>query len=274
MLTKEMVEDAPIDPGVYLFHGASGKILYIGKAKCLRKRVRSYLHNVKNRRSKIKRLIRWTESVQYQICQSEQEALFLEARLIKKYLPSYNSALKWGTQTWFIRITMDEDYPRLERVPEIQEDSAEYFGPLSSRRWTDEAIDVLQRIFMVRTCQDKIKPTVGYRACLQYDMKRCYAPCAALITQEFYRDMIVNLINLLEGEYEKVQTDLIEKRNSAAAQLHFEKAAAIQQQLVRLQKVFPFLDAHRHQPETDRKKIREEIAEAKIQVSNQIEMPF
>ena len=116
MLTKEMVQDIPSEPGVYFFHGASGKILYIGKAKCLRKRVCSYVHNIKKRRSKIKRLIRWTTSVRYQICQSEPEALFLESRLIKKHQPSYNSALKYGTRTWYIRIDVGEDFPRLERV--------------------------------------------------------------------------------------------------------------------------------------------------------------
>lgn len=248
MLTKEMVQDAPLDPGVYFFYGASGKILYIGKAKCLRKRVRSYIHNVKNRRSKIKRLIRWTTAVRYQVCQSEQEALFLESRLIKKHLPSYNSALKYGTQTWYIRIDVSDDFPLLERVPEIQSDNARYFGPLSSRRWTDEAIDVLQRIFMVRTCQGIITPHAEYRACLQYDMKRCYAPCAALITREFYKEIIMNIINLLDGEYEKVQANLLAKRNSASAMLQFERAAAIHKQMLRLQKIFPFLDAHREEP--------------------------
>lgn len=248
MLTKEMVQDIPSEPGVYFFYGASGKILYIGKAKCLRKRVRSYVHNVKNRRSKIKRLIRWTTSVHYQVCQSEQEALFLESRLIKEHQPSYNSAQKYGIQTWYIRINIAEDFPRLERVPEPQADDARYFGPLSSRRWTDEAIDVLQRIFMVRTCQEMITPMAGYRACLQYDMKRCYAPCAALITRELYREMIMNIINLLDGEYEKVQANLVSRRNSASALLQFERAAAIQKQLLRVQKVFPFLDAHREKP--------------------------
>lgn len=245
MLTKEMVQDVPMEPGVYFFHGASGKILYIGKAKCLRKRVRSYLHKIKNRRSKIKRLIRWTDSVQYQVCQSEQEALFLESRLIQEHQPSYNTAMKYGRQSWYIRIDIGEDFPRLERVSETQADSARYFGPLSSRRWTDEAIDVLQRIFMVRTCQEIITPLAGYRACLQYDMKRCYAPCAALITRELYREMIMNIINLLDGEYEKVQENLVAQRNSASAMLQFERAAAIQKQLLRIQKVFPFLDAHR-----------------------------
>lgn len=252
MLTKDMVQDIPIDPGVYFFHGSSGKILYIGKAKCLRKRVRSYVHNLKNRRSKIKRLIRWTESVNYQVCQSEQEALFLESRLILEHQPSYNTAMKYGRKACYIRINMGDDFPRLERVAETQQDSARYFGPLSSRRWTDEAIDVLQRIFMVRTCQEVITPRVGHRACLQYDIKRCFAPCAALITKEPYREMIMNIINLLDGEYEKVQTNLVAKRNTASSMLKFEQAAAIHNQLQRVQKVFPFLDAHREHKNKDK----------------------
>ncbi len=252
MLTKDMVQNIPTDPGVYFFYGASGKILYIGKAKCLRKRVRSYVHNVKNRRSKIKRLIRWTESVNYQICQSEQEALFLESRLILEHQPSYNTAMKYGRKACYIRIDIGEDFPRLEKVTETQEDSARYFGPLSSSRWTDEAIDVLQRIFLVRTCQEVITPHVGYRACLQYDIKRCYAPCAALITKELYREMIMNIINLLDGEYEKVQINLESKRDNASSMLKFEQAAAFQKQLNRIQKVFPFLDAHREKKRNSR----------------------
>lgn len=252
MLTPEMVQDIPIDPGVYFFYGSSGKILYIGKAKCLRKRVRSYIHNVKNRRSKIKRLIRWTESVNYQICQSEQEALFLESRLILEHQPSYNSAMKYGRKACYIRIDIGDDFPRLERVEEIHSDGARYFGPLSSRRWTDEAIDVLQRIFKVRTCPDAITPRVGFRTCLQYDIKRCTGPCAALITKELYREMIMNIINLLDGEYEKVQTKLVAKRDNASAMLKFEQAAAIHKQLERVQKVFPFLDAHRENKKKDK----------------------
>ncbi len=252
-----MVQDIPMDPGVYFFYGASGKILYIGKAKCLRKRVRSYVHKVKKRRSKIKRLIRWTASVDYHVCQSEQEALFLESRLIKEHQPTYNSALKYGTQTWYIRINVADDFPLLERVPEIYNDEARYFGPLSSRRWTDEAIDVLQRIFMVRTCQGSITPQEGYRACLQYDMKRCYAPCAARITQELYSETIMNIIHLLDGNYLRVQENLVAKRNSASALLQFERAAAVQKQLLRLQKIFPFLDAHREH--SNRKRVENSL---------------
>lgn len=245
MLTQEMVADVPMEPGVYFFRGATGTILYIGKAKCLRKRVRSYLHKTKNRPSKIKRLIRWTTDVRYQVCRSEQEALFLESRLIQEYQPSYNTALKYGRTSWYIRIDVDEAFPRLDRVSETQPDGARYFGPLSSRRWTDEAIDVLQRIFPVRTCEGEITPIPGFRACFQYDLKRCDAPCAALITRERYGEMITDIVDLLDGEYEKVQTRLVSKRDSASEALQFERAAALHKQLQRIQKVFTFLDVHR-----------------------------
>ena len=246
MLTQEMIADVPMEPGVYFFRGATGTILYIGKAKYLRKRVRSYLHKTKNRPSKIKRLIRWTTDVRYQVCRSEQEALFLESRLIQEYQPTYNTALKYGRTSWYIRIDVGEAFPRLERVSDTQpEDGARYFGPLSSRRWTDEAIDVLQRIFPVRTCEGEITPIPGFRACFQYDLKRCDAPCAALITRERYGEVITDIVDLLDGEYEKVQMRLVSKRDSASEALEFERAAALHKQLQRIQKVFTFLDVHR-----------------------------
>jgi len=153
--------------------------------------------------------------------------------------------MKFGRASWYIRIDVGEAFPRLERVFETQPDGARYFGPLSSRRWTDEAIDVLQRIFPVRTCEGEITPIPGFRACFQYDLKRCDAPCAARITRERYGEMITDIVDLLDGEYEKVQTRLVAKRDSASETLHFERAAAFQKQLQRIQKVFTFLDVHR-----------------------------
>lgn len=245
MLIQEMVADVPSDPGVYFFRGVTGTILYIGKAKCLRKRVRSYLHKVKKRPTKIKRLIRWTTDVRYQVCRSEQEALFLESRLIQEHKPSYNTAMKYGRQSWYIRIDIGEAFPRLDRVSETQPDGARYFGPLSSRRWTDEAIDVLQRIFSLRTCEGEITPVAGCRPCFQYELKRCDAPCAARITRERYGETITDVVNLLDGEYEKVQASLVTKRDSASEALQFERAAAFHKQFQRIQKVFTFLDVHR-----------------------------
>ena len=227
------------------FVGLLGKSFISARRNVYGKRVRSYLHKVKRRPNKIKRLIRWTTDVRYQICRSEQEALFLESRLIQEYQPSYNTAMKFGRTSWYIRIDVGEDFPRLDRVSETEPDGARYFGPLSSRRWTDEAIDVLQRIFPVRTCEGEITPIPGFRACFQYHLKRCDAPCAALITRELYGEMITDIVNLLDGEYEKVQTSLIAKRDRASETLQFERAAGFQKQLQRIQKVFTFLDVHR-----------------------------
>ncbi len=251
MLTQEMVKDVPSLPGVYFFRGASGKILYIGKAKCLRKRVRSYLHKTKGRPSKITRLVRWTTDVRYQVCRSELEALFLEARLIKKHQPSYNTALKHGRKSWYIRIDVEDDFPLVEQVSETEPDGARYFGPFASSRWIGEAIDVFHRIFPIRTCAGTLHPHDEFRPCFNYHIKRCDAPCAGHITRDAYQAMIADVVGLLEGNYTQVFTSLVAKRDSAAAALHFERAAALQKQIQRIQKVFTFLDVHRKGGATD-----------------------
>lgn len=246
MLTQAMIQDVPSEPGVYFFRGASGKILYIGKAKCLRKRVRSYLHKNKSRPSKIKRLVRWTTDVRYQVCRSEQEALFLESRLIQEHQPSYNSAMKHGRKSWYIRIDVGEDFPLVEQVSEKEEvDGARYFGPFSSRRWTAEAVDVFHRIFPIRTCEGAITPCPAFRPCFSYHIKRCDAPCAGYVTHEAYHAMIADVVGLLEGHYDEVFASLVAKRDSATAELQFERAAVFQKQIQRIEKVFTFLDVHR-----------------------------
>jgi len=245
MLTQEMLQDVPSLPGVYFFHGASGKILYIGKAKCLRKRVRSYLHKTKRRPSKIKRLVRWTTDVQYQVCQSELEALFLESRLIKEHQPSYNTALKYGRKSWYIRVALTEDFPDVEQVSEIKPDTARYFGPFFSRRWTAEAIDIFHRIFPIRTCKGTINPHPEFHPCFRFHIKRCEAPCATYVTKEAYQATIADVVGLLEGNYAEVFTSLITKRDGAGAALQFERAAAFQKQIERIQNVFTFLDVYR-----------------------------
>ncbi len=246
MLTPEMVKDFPSLPGVYFFRGASGKILYIGKAKCLRKRVLSYLHKIKGRPSKIKRLIRWTTDVRYQICRSELEALFLEAQLIKKHQPSYNTALKYGGKSWYIRIDIGADFPLVKQVSKTEPDGARYFGPFASRRWTAEAIDVFHRIFPIRTCEGALNPHPEFRPCFNYHIRRCNAPCTGHVTRSDYQAMIANVVGLLEGNYVQVSQSMVAKRERAAAALHFERAAAVQKQIQRIQKVFTFLDVHRN----------------------------
>ena len=154
--------DLPSLPGVYFFRNKSRDILYIGKAKSLRKRVHSYLYNTKRRPHKIKRLVRHASGVDYEVCNSELEASLLEARLIKENQPPYNSALKEGWKSWYIKIDYADDFPRLELTSERLEDRARYVGPFSGRKWTEDLINavhhVRREIYSAPRCSSMPKP--------------------------------------------------------------------------------------------------------------------
>ena len=246
MLTKEMVADLPSLPGVYFFLSRSGEILYIGKAKSLKKRVRSYLYNSKqNRWGKIKRLVQHATQVEYQVCASELEALLLESRLIKHHQPSYNTSLKFVRRSPFIKVTVNEDFPKIVIVFKEEADKARYFGPYSSLRWTREVIEVLHRIFPIRTCDGTIIPLLDFKPCFSYHLKRCQAPCAAKVSREAYRAMIRDVIRILEGKYKAVIKKLTAERNQEAIALRFERAAALQKRIEQIERVFVYLDVHR-----------------------------
>lgn len=245
MLTKDMMTDLPSLPGVYFFRNPSKEILYIGKAKSLRKRVHSYLYNSKRRPYKIRRLVRHASGVDFEVCQSELEASLLEARLIKENQPPYNSALKEGWKSWFIKVDYSEDFPRLELTSERLEDAARYFGPFSGRKWTEDVINAVHHIFPVRICEETLTPDRDARPCLSHYLKRCDAPCAARISRESYRAMIKDVERLLDGEHEVVVKKMMHRRDSAATQLHFERAAILQKRIEYIQEAFVFLDVHR-----------------------------
>ena len=246
MLTKDMVVNLPLLPGVYFFRSNSGEILYIGKAKSLRKRVGSYLHNSQqNRWGKIKRLVRHATQIDYEICGSELEALLLESRLIKQHQPPYNRSLKFVRRSPFVKVSLNDDFPRVELVFKEESDGAQYFGPFSSLRWTREAVEVLHRIFPIRTCEGAITPQPDFSPCFSYHVKRCNAPCAARVSRETYRVMIGDVIRILEGEYHAVIKKLMVQRDRAAVELRFERAAALQKRIEQIEKVFVYLDVHR-----------------------------
>lgn len=246
MLTKEMVVNLPLLPGVYFFRSKSGEILYIGKAKSLKKRVRSYLYNSKqNRWDKTKRLVRHATQIDYQICASELEALLLEARLIKYHQPPYNTSLKFVQRSPFIKVTLNEDFPKVAIVFKEEPDEAQYFGPYSSLRWTREVIEVLHRIFPIRTCEETITPLPDFKPCFSYHLKRCQAPCAAKVSREAYRAMINDVIRILEGKYHAVIKKLTSERDRETIALRFERAAALQRQIEQIERVFVYLDVHR-----------------------------
>ena len=177
MLTKEMVANLPSLPGVYFFLSRSGEILYIGKAKSLKKRVRSYLYNSKqNRWGKIKRLVQHATQIDYKICASEFEALLLESRLIKHHQPPYNTSLKSVRRSPFIKISTNEDFPKVTVVFKEEADGARYFGPYSSLRWTREVLEVLHQIFPIRTCEGSHHPAARFSSLLQLPSETLSSP--------------------------------------------------------------------------------------------------
>lgn len=245
MLTKEMMADIPTLPGVYFFRDRAGKILYIGKAKSLRKRVRSYLSKSRKRPNRLKRLVHHATQISYEICGSELEALLLESRLIKEHQPAYNRALKGTRKDWFIKLDFNDDFPRPEVALETGIDGARYFGPFSSLKWTHEIIALLLRVFPIRTCEGPINPNPNFRPCLSYHLKRCDAPCAGRVDRETYRLMLDAVCCLLEGNTSEVVASLVTQRNSAATELRFERAAALQKQIEKIKNISVFLDVHR-----------------------------
>jgi excinuclease ABC subunit C len=245
MLTKEMMADIPTLPGVYFFRDSTGKILYIGKAKSLRKRVRSYLSKSRKRPNRLKRLIHHAAQIRYEVCDSELEALLLESRLIKEHQPPYNRAMKGNRRDWFIKLDFNDDFPRPEVARETGVNGARYFGPFSSLKWTHEIIALLFRVFPIRTCEGPITPNPNFRPCLSYHLKRCDAPCAERVDSETYRLMLDDVCCLLEGNTAAVVASLVAQRNGAATELRFERAAALQKQIEKIKNISVFLDVHR-----------------------------
>jgi len=229
MLPKVLIEDAPTKPGVYFFENRYGKILYIGKAKSLRARLRSYTHNKQTR--KVKRLLRNTVKVDYAVCGSELEALLLESQLIKQHKPKYNVFLKHIRPRPFIKISLGEPFPRVLIDYEIHDDGAKYFGPFPSLEVAQESVDITHKLFPLRTCERPVRPKPNARPCLEYQIGRCSAPCAANINKADYRAICDDVVRLVSGQHPELLGELTQMRDKATAELRFEQAARIQHKI-------------------------------------------
>jgi excinuclease UvrABC nuclease subunit len=240
MLSKALIENAPAKPGVYLFKNRNGRILYIGKAKSLKARLRSYTNS--RQRRKIKQLVHSTVKVDYVVCGSELEALLLESRLIKKHQPKYNVLLKESRPRPFVKMTFDEPFPRLLVDYEISDDGAKYFGPFPGFETAKKAIEIIQRLFPLRICSLRLPMTSSYverpirpnpeiRPCLEYHLGRCSAPCAGKINETDYQAVCQDVIRLISGRHLELLEDLVRRRDQAAAELNFEQAARIQERI-------------------------------------------
>ncbi len=229
----EKLAHLPDQPGVYLMKDAQGKIIYVGKAVVLKNRVRSYFQSSRNHSPKVRSMVARIADLEYIVTASEMEALILECNLIKKHRPKYNISLRDDKSFPYIKVTLNEPFPRVYATRKVVKDGARYFGPYTNAGAVHETLKLLKRLFPLRTCRRLDAP----RPCLQYHIKRCLAPCAGKVNEAEYGDMIKAVCLFLEGRSEDMVKSLRRKMDQAAENLEFEQAARLRDQLQAVEKI-------------------------------------
>ena len=216
----------PKKPGVYLMHGPKDEVIYVGKAVNLSNRVRQYFQSSRGKTAKIQRMVSLIRRFEYVVVDSELEALVLENNLIKEYKPKYNTLLKDDKTYPYIKVTMGEAFPRIMSVRRVKKDKGRYFGPYTSGLAVNNTIDLLHKLFKIRTCSRNLPKDIGKeRPCLYHHIGQCSAPCAGLISEEEYRAGVMKALDFLSGKYDEVRKYLTDSMNEASEAMEFEKAA-------------------------------------------------
>lgn len=224
---KNALAVLPDKPGVYLMHDAEGKVIYVGKAVVLKNRVRSYFRNLASHTPKVKAMVAKIADIETIVTSSEVEALILECNLIKKYRPRYNIMLKDDKTYPYLKLTVNEDYPRLYVTRRQIRDGAKYYGPYADAGAMHATLKLLRTMFPLRTCRNMNVD----RPCLNYHIKRCLAPCAGLVTKEEYHNMIRSVSMVLDGRTAELEKDLKRRMYEASENYAFEEAARLRDQL-------------------------------------------
>lgn len=232
MVDKKMLETLPADPGVYIMKDKTGKVIYVGKAKVLKNRVRQYFQNTDRHAPKVAAMVARIYSFEYIITDSEMEALILECNLIKKYRPYYNILLKDDKNYPYIKVTMKEPYPKLQFVRKMEKDGAKYFGPYTGGFAVREAMDLACKLFGIPTCGINLPRDLGKkRACINAQIGRCCAPCENAISQAEYRKRIDDACQFLGGGASALLEKLTNEMQEAAEKLEYEKAASLRDKI-------------------------------------------
>jgi excinuclease ABC subunit C len=226
----------PAKPGCYIYRNVEGIIIYVGKAISLKNRVRSYFHADTSHDAKTRRLVRDIVDIEWIVVGSELEALILEMNLIKKHRPKYNIRLKDDKRYPYIKVHWNEPFPKVTVTRQMVEDGSRYFGPYTSAWAVHQTLEALRRIFPYLTCDREITG-LDKRACLYYDIKLCIAPCIGAASQEAYRQMISDFMHFLDGHGEDILIRLEAEMQKASAEMRFEKAAALRDQLKAAQSI-------------------------------------
>ena len=243
------LKNLPSKPGVYLMKNSLGEVIYVGKAKILKNRVKSYFQNSKNHSEKVRVMVKHIAEFEYIVTDSEMEALILECNLIKKYSPRYNILLKDDKFYPFIKITINDDFPRVFVTRNYSKDGSKYFGPYTNGTAVYETISLINKIFPLRTCKLLIKEGgEKVRPCLNYHIKKCFGTCGGYINKEEYGKMIKDVIDILSGRDNTVLKVLQSEMEEASLNLEFEKAADLRDKIIAIkaivekQKIFKTMD--------------------------------
>jgi excinuclease ABC subunit C len=232
------IKNLPDKSGVYLMKNSLGEVIYVGKAKVLKNRVKSYFQNSKNHSEKVRVMVKNIAEFEYIVTDSEMEALILECNLIKKYSPKYNILLKDDKFYPFIKITIKDDFPRVFVTRNFAKDGSKYFGPYTNGAAVYETINLIYKIFPLRTCKLAIRENgEPVRPCLNYHIKKCFGPCGGHIGKEEYGKMISDIIDILSGKETYVTKMLKTEMENAAENLEFEKAASLRDKILAIEAI-------------------------------------
>ena len=225
-LIEDELKKLPGKPGVYIMHGENDEIIYVGKAVSLKNRVRQYFQSSRNKGAKIEQMVTHITRFEYIVTDSELEALVLECNLIKEHRPKYNTMLKDDKTYPFIKVTVNEPYPRVLFSRTMKKDKAKYFGPYTSSTAVKDVIELVRKIYMVRSCNRSLPRDCGKdRPCLYYHMKQCMAPCQGNVSEEAYKQNIGQVLHFLNGNFQETIDQLTEKMMAASEDMRFEDAA-------------------------------------------------
>ena len=222
---QEELKKLPGRPGVYIMHDETDDIIYVGKAISLKNRVRQYFQSSRNKGAKIEQMVTHIVRFEYIVTDSELEALVLECNLIKEHRPKYNTMLMDDKSYPFIKVTVDEPFPRVMLARKMVKDKAKYFGPYTSAGAVKDTIELIRKLYCIRSCNRKLPKDIGKeRPCLNYHIHQCKAPCQGYISREDYRQSIQEVVHFLNGNYDVILKELEQKMQEASEAMEFEKA--------------------------------------------------
>lgn len=235
---EEELKKLPSSPGVYLMHDAQDAIIYVGKAINLKNRVRQYFQSSRNKGPKIEKMVTKIHRFEYIVTDSELEALILECNLIKEHRPRYNTMLTDDKSYPFIKVTLGEDYPRVVFARQMKKDKSRYYGPYTSSGAVKDSIDLVNKVFGLRTCNRSLPKDIGKeRPCLYHHIHQCAAPCQGYISKEDYRERVKGAMDFLNGNFRKAIAELEEKMQKASEELKFEEAMEYRDLIMNIKRI-------------------------------------